>query len=365
MSETHYDDPHQFVSDTSPGEILKRERERQGLSRDEVSTALNLRPAVVGGLEADTYDGVSVAAYRRGYLRAYARLLGIDDRPVIEAYNTRFGKTESEHRVTPVHASKPPSRLGAWLFKLVTLLVIAGLIGLTLLWWQSRDGNDLLGLGGNDQVAVDNMDGTPVSQESDGTTDLPPVPDEGEEMGLVDDSVESPDYAPPTATDSNIGDVPAAQDTPQGTPGEADEPTAVEASSAVAQDPLIEDGVVLEGSESDAENQPTETQQAEAATGQDAATPETAAQEEPATASTRSLSLTFNEQSWTEIFDANNNRIFVGLQEAGSQATAEGQPPFRLTIGNASGVELRYRGEPVDLSARAGGNNVARFTLGE
>jgi cytoskeleton protein RodZ len=77
------------------------------------------------------------------------------------------------------------------------------------------------------------------------------------------------------------------------------------------------------------------------------------------------LELTFNEQSWTEIFDANNQRVFVGLQTPGTTASVEGEPPFRLTVGNATGVELRYQGELVNLAERAGTNNVARFTLGE
>ncbi|MGM0521147.1 MAG: RodZ domain-containing protein, partial [Pseudomonadota bacterium] len=77
------------------------------------------------------------------------------------------------------------------------------------------------------------------------------------------------------------------------------------------------------------------------------------------------LELTFNQQSWTEIFDANNQRVLVGLQEPGTSASVEGEPPFRLTVGNATGVELRYQGDVVDLEERAGANNVARFTLGE
>ena len=92
---------------------------------------------------------------------------------------------------------------------------------------------------------------------------------------------------------------------------------------------------------------------------------EEAVVEEEAAADPRRLELTFNEQSWTEIFDADNQRIFVGLQEPGTTASVEGEPPFRLTVGNATGVELTWAGEPVDLPARAGANNVARFTLGD
>ena len=79
---------------------------------DEVADALNLRPAVIQGLENDHYEEVPVPAYRRGYLRSYAQLLGIDDRQVLDAYRTHFGSTDTEQRVTPVQINRPPSRLG-------------------------------------------------------------------------------------------------------------------------------------------------------------------------------------------------------------------------------------------------------------
>jgi len=161
MSDTHDIDAADVTPQASPGEQLKREREAQGLSRDDVATALNLRPAVVVGLEEDRYDEVPIAAYRRGYLRAYARLLGIEERPILDAYTQRFGHEEPPQHTTPVQVTKPPSRLGAWLFKLVSLLVIAGLVGLTLLWWQSRGGSEPPTFGDNSPVAVDNLDGTP------------------------------------------------------------------------------------------------------------------------------------------------------------------------------------------------------------
>ncbi|BBI59601.1 hypothetical protein HSBAA_09070 [Vreelandella sulfidaeris] len=104
----------------------------------DAARALNLRPAVVGGLEQDDYQEIPVAAYRRGYLRAYAKYLGMDDRLVLEAYQAHNGNIDTERRVTPVSTARPPSRIGAWLFKLVTLLVIVGLIAVTVMWWQSR-----------------------------------------------------------------------------------------------------------------------------------------------------------------------------------------------------------------------------------
>jgi cytoskeleton protein RodZ len=316
MSDTQTPDPADTGFSASPGEQLRREREFQGLSLADVADALNLRPAVIRGLELDDYEEVPIATYRRGYLRAYAHLLGIDDRPVLEAYRASFGQEDSDRKVTPVHVTRPPSKLGAWLFRLVTLLVIAGLIGLTLMWWQSRGGNEPPGIGDSGPVSVDSLDGTTTITEPDepATPDpesLPPLPAEDEGLGLVDD----PDAL-------------------------ADEASEVDADAAR----LLAD-----------------------AAAEPEVTDEPASEEEVATtaADPRQLELTFNEQSWTEIFDANNQRIFVGLQEPGTTASVEGEPPFRLTVGNATGVELIWAGESVDLGARAGANNVARFTLGE
>lgn len=331
MSDTHTTDPVDSAFAASPGEQLKRERETQGLSLGEVASALNLRPAVIRGLEEDSYEEVPIAAYRRGYLRSYAHLLGIEDKPVLDAYHARFGSEEAERKVTPVNITRPPSRLGAWLFRLVTLLVIAGLVGLTLLWWQSRGGNEPPGIGDSGPVSVDSLDGTttitggdePAAQSPSDA--LPPLPDEESDLGLVED------------------------------PEAAGEPAATEV------DP---DGSRIIAAQSGAAPQPASDE----ATAQDVADaapePEAPAEEAPV-AGPRTLELTFNEQSWTEIFDANNQRVFVGLQEPGTTASVEGEPPFRLTVGNATGVELVWQGEPVDLAARAGANNVARFTLGE
>ena len=325
MSDTYNTDAAEVTAQASPGELLRRERETQGLSRDEVAAALNLRPAVVDGLEADDYDQVPIVAYRRGYLRAYARLLGMEDRTVLDAYTSRFEGDEPERRVTPVQVTRPPSRIGAWLFKLVTLLVIAGLIGLTLMWWQSRGGSEPPDVGDSGPVSVDTLDGTTILEEEPAPVTgegLPPLPEEG-----VDPIAPGAPAAPaPTAPPGEVD--------PSGALLIASGPEAPAADDAPAE---VEDTV-------EAPPEPVE---------------------EPPAADPRRLELTFNEQSWTEIFDANNQRIFVGLQEPGTSASVEGEPPFRLTIGNATGVELIWAGESVDLTARAGANNVARFTLGE
>ncbi|GAB2792363.1 helix-turn-helix domain-containing protein [Halomonas shantousis] len=362
MSETNESLPQNVPPASSaqepPGSVLKRERERQGLTLETVSEQLNLRPAVVAGLEQDRYDQVPIVAYRRGYLRAYARLLGIDEREVVEAYNALHGRSDGERKVSTVQPSRRPSRVGAWIFRLVTLLVILGLIALTLLWWQSREGNDLFGLGRSEPVSVDTLDGEtiteggeaadiPTERSSQPTSEAQSDASEaraGEPVHAADSAIAEGSNASASITDSDTASAVGTSENSGTTVANADNLGSVSAPSGA---PV-----------SDNTSAPSDATSA-------AASDEASATAQDEAEDTRTLSLTFNEQSWTEIYDANNRRIFVGLQSAGTQASAEGEPPFRLTIGNASGVELRYQGQRVDLTSRAGGNNVARFTLGE
>ena len=327
------------------GVMLQRERERQGLGIEDVALQLNLRPIVVTGIEEDRFDQVPIAAYRRGYVRAYARLLGMDESRVVGAYDTTHGRGDMERKLAPVHTSRPPSRVGAWIFRLFTLLVIVGLISLTLLWWQSREGNEIFGGGSDDSpIAVDRLNGNDANADAanSGSTAMTPN------------------------TDTQLPPVPTRQDTPS---FDADGSMSSDASLASGDTEPTDSGV-----SASAETTPpdADARQAEqvgsvaddvtSAPSEDAAATDTAT---PVATNDDTLSLTFNQESWTEIYDANDDRIFSGLQSAGSQASAEGEPPFRLTIGNASGVTLEYRGESVDLSQYTGGNNVARFTLGD
>ncbi|MWJ27261.1 DUF4115 domain-containing protein [Halomonas sp. ZH2S] len=343
MSETHnHETPENSVSrvSPSPGELLRRERAQLGLPLSDVAEALNLRPAVVDGLERDNYDEIPVPAYRRGYLRAYARHLGMDEQEVLDAYKAQAGSSEPERKVTSIQASRPPSHLGAWLFKLVTLLVIVGLIVVTAMWWQSRGGNEPPGFGG-----------TSSEYEETGSQTGSEVPESLSESS----SATQPETAQALAERSNALAEEEATGMSQGT--QPTSPDAMASRDSAEVDPIVPQ----------AEEEPTQgiaSTDAEATT--ETATNQAVEEQETAPATNaNTLELSFNEQSWTEIFDATNQRILVGLQSPDTQVSVEGQPPFRLTIGNATGVELRYQGEPVDLPARAGANNVARFTLKE
>lgn len=80
----------------------------------------------------------------------------------------------------------------------------------------------------------------------------------------------------------------------------------------------------------------------------------------PATAG--ALTVTATATSWLEVQGADGSRLFFGLVRAGENLSLDGLAPLRVRIGNVSGVQLRYQGQPVDLSAYSR-NNVARIEL--
>ncbi|MCZ7597367.1 MAG: helix-turn-helix domain-containing protein [Gammaproteobacteria bacterium] len=66
-------------SKASPGMILAAARDELKWSIEDVAANLNLRVSVIEALERDDYGDLPGPTFVRGYIRAYARLLGIDE----------------------------------------------------------------------------------------------------------------------------------------------------------------------------------------------------------------------------------------------------------------------------------------------
>jgi cytoskeleton protein RodZ len=74
------------------------------------------------------------------------------------------------------------------------------------------------------------------------------------------------------------------------------------------------------------------------------------------------LKLTFSDHTWVSVTDRNNKEIFNKTESAGSEDIVQGQPPFKIIIGNVSGSKLVFNDKPVDLVPYTK-LNVAHLTL--
>ena len=83
----------------------------------------------------------------------------------------------------------------------------------------------------------------------------------------------------------------------------------------------------------------------------------------PATLSaTAVLKFKFTEPSWVEIRDRTGKTLLSQLNAAGTEREIVGEPPLSLVVGNASNVTLWYKGKLVEMSKRSK-DDVARLTI--
>ena len=87
-----------------------------------------------------------------------------------------------------------------------------------------------------------------------------------------------------------------------------------------------------------------------------------AADTAPAASTTALLALKVNTgQSWVKVKDATGKVVLEKTLAKDESATAEGQVPLSVIVGNAKGTQVTVRGEPLDISTTR--DNVARFEV--
>jgi cytoskeleton protein RodZ len=82
----------------------------------------------------------------------------------------------------------------------------------------------------------------------------------------------------------------------------------------------------------------------------------------PAMPRGNALGLRASQACWVQVSD-NQGRVLLSRQlGAGEAVELDGEPPYKLRVGNAGGIEVRFRGALVDLASIAR-SNVATLTL--
>lgn len=75
------------------------------------------------------------------------------------------------------------------------------------------------------------------------------------------------------------------------------------------------------------------------------------------------LEIVFAGESWVEIRDEAGERLLYELGSAGSTRRVEGLPPFRIVLGDAGAVRLRFDGDPVPVPPEVRAGRRAAFEL--
>jgi len=79
------------MSSTPFGEHLKRERELRGVSLDEIAAATRIKTSFLEALENGRWNELPGGAFNRGFVRATARFLGLDEDGMVAEYALETG----------------------------------------------------------------------------------------------------------------------------------------------------------------------------------------------------------------------------------------------------------------------------------
>jgi cytoskeletal protein RodZ len=86
------------------GGELRRARKARSRSIEEISRATKISPSVLRAIESNEFESVPGGLFTRGFLRAFAREVGLDGEEIVRRYRAEF-----EPRETPPDAERPDS----------------------------------------------------------------------------------------------------------------------------------------------------------------------------------------------------------------------------------------------------------------
>lgn len=274
------------------------------LSLEDVARSLQLSTARLSALEADDYDRLPAPTYVRGYLRAYAQLVGLSPQTLIDTFNQSAAGNRRQDFIPPAPPAQAQATNNESLIKLGALAVVGIVIGLAIVWWQ-----------GSETPAPATV---PVA--------LPPAAPAAQEVAREQTASEAtPETPAPTATIPAPAASPNIEQTPTAEPAP---PTRERPTVATRERPFAAAPVPVDPN-----------------------------------APRARLVLYVSDDSWAEVRDGSNQRLIYETVAAGRVVTLDGVAPFHVFLGNAEGVRVEIDGRPYDVRRHKRGQ-VARFTLG-
>ncbi len=126
---------------TTPGTLLKKARQAQSMSEREAADRLNFMPNYVAILERDDYKALRSPPFARGYVKAYGRLLGLDEQHLMSVFDqvNPALPAPQEKRIETRPLQLQRTGLGVVIGLGVLLLVVAA-----LWWWEQGRGGRAL-----------------------------------------------------------------------------------------------------------------------------------------------------------------------------------------------------------------------------
>ena len=336
-----------------PGERLQAARIRMGLSLADVAKRMHLSASIVEAIEDNHFEEITAPIFVKGYLRAYARIVSLDEDDMIDQYIDYYSGEDPP--ISSISNVESELSVADARVKWTTYIVVLILGGSLAAWLWNQEQNT---------EAPISLDTQSSSIEEPAKSDADVVSSEieavSEELIAAGETVETTTQA----ASVNAAEVEPAAST-------ATQPPSIEAGE-VAESEVVEVEVVeVEVVESEAvageavEAGVVEAEVVEAETGSletAQATPNEPTRIAPV--GLDKVRLVVHADTWADITDANSYQLVYDLLRADEVVELMGQAPFSIFLGNGHGVEIMFNGEEIDVAPRVREDNTARLKIG-
>ncbi|GJL56377.1 MAG: XRE family transcriptional regulator [Nitrospirales bacterium] len=282
---SNLDEPTMASSD-SIGVYLKKIREAQGLSLDQVASLTRIQPKFLQALEDEVFEQLPERVFTRGFVRTYARSLGISEEDALRRFSDSSNDyyqqgQKAQHQAQLQIQEEKRGKLNRNLVIIISIIILVAL-GFLL----------------------------PNQQEHPQPPTSPP-------------EEERADFTPPAQPTLETPDAQTEDTEP--------EPTRLTETSSPAQEP-----------QSTLSSEPVSPPAADPET-----TPTEAVPAEPETTATDPIRLEIQatQLTWV-VVKSDSDSPQEALLQPGQTATWEAQQQFTLTLGNAAGSIVKLNGEP-------------------
>ena len=364
---------------------LQRARLEKNLSQLQVAEKLFLTTQIIEHLDDGAYHLIQKRAFIRGYIRAYARVVGLDGGALVAAYDAEVGTEEpSSQEPTILMNAEDPSLTKNPVFR-AGALGLAALVVVIIFVWAIMSGKSDHPPPPSARLAAAGASAS--APQSSPNPELAPVERVGDDSRAV-----GRNKAP-----SKLN---ALDSSPEDSIADASKDDALDAGARSL------DSESLMSAASDNARSAIETPsqpQSQAMTNASQSRAEAASEERPleisaeaaplrsALGATESdqmpqvfravtdsgrfiqvivdgadaVQITTEESCWVEVADAEGRLLYGDLNQAGDELEVIGTAPFQVLLGKASASTLRFNGQVIDLEPHTTREYTARLTLGE
>lgn len=138
-----------------PGQRLRAEREARGMTEADAAGHLNLTVNYLKALEADDYERLPQAAFIKGYIRNYARLLELPGDELANLFDEMMAE-ERQGSAEGADAPQPRKRRSGLTGGVVLVVIV---LAMAFFWLGGDQGGD----------EADDAAGSPAGTEAEGT----------------------------------------------------------------------------------------------------------------------------------------------------------------------------------------------------